>query len=54
MVVLIVYVDDTFVYDSYICGIEQVKLQQLRYFLGIEVACSKKRLVLSQRKYVQD
>ena len=65
VIILIVYVDDIIVSGSDVDGIEEVitnlkrkfqikDLGKLRYFLGIEVACGIKGLVLSQRKYVHD
>ena len=59
---LIVYVDDIVITrddtqeisEFKIASIEvsNKKLGQLQYFLGIEVAKSKKWIILSQRKYV--
>lgn len=48
--------------EAEICGLKQClsntfeikDLGQLRYFLGIEVAMSSKRIVLSQRRYTLD
>lgn len=65
LVVLVVYVDDIIVSGSDLNGIEEVQnklkthfqtkdLGPLRYFLGIEVARSRKGIVLSQRKYTKD
>ncbi|XP_020532292.1 uncharacterized protein LOC110008568 [Amborella trichopoda] len=64
-VVVLVYVDDIIVTGRDIQGIDQLKkylgnvldikyLKKLRYFLGIEVAYSKKGLFLSQKKYTLD
>ncbi|XP_019199893.1 PREDICTED: uncharacterized protein LOC109193507 [Ipomoea nil] len=64
-VLLIVYVDDIVITGSDASGIEALKsflgsefhtkdLGVLKYFLGIEVARSKKGIFLSQRKYVLD
>lgn len=57
--------DGTIVFGNNLNGIEEVKSQfkerlqtkilgQIRYFLGIEVAHSKREVLLSQRKNVQD
>lgn len=57
--------DGTIVFGNDLNGIEEVKSQlkehlqtkilgQIRYFLGIEVAHSKREVLLSQRKNVQD
>ncbi|XP_058099004.1 uncharacterized mitochondrial protein AtMg00810-like [Magnolia sinica] len=65
IMVLIVYVDDIVLSGSDSAGMRVVKdflktkfeikdLGPLRYFLGIEVARSSSRLVLSQRKYALD
>lgn len=62
---LIVYVDDIVITGNDHHGITQVKqhlchhfqtkdLGRLRYFLGIEIAQSKRGIVISQRKYVMD
>ena len=62
---LIVYVDDIIITGDDIQGIVELKtflkgqfhtkyLGQLQYFLGIEVAQSKKEISLSQWKYVLD
>jgi cobalamin biosynthesis protein CobT len=40
--------------DNLIKEFEMKDLGELRYFLGIEVARSKKRVVLSQHNYVLD
>ena len=65
MVVLIVYVDDIILTGDDVEGIEELKkelssefeikdLSQLRYFLGMEIARSRRGLVVSQRKYILD
>ena len=65
MTCLIVYVDDIIITGSDLEGIERIKshlkmkfdvkdLGELKYFLGIEMAYSKKGLFLSQRKYTLD
>ena len=62
---LIVYVDDIIVKSSDQDGIQKLKqhlfshfqtkdLGKLKYFLGIEVAQSNSRVVISQRKYTLD
>ena len=62
---LIVYVDDIVITGNDHHGITQVKqhlchhfqtkdLGRLRYFLGIEIAQSKRGIVISQRKYAMD
>lgn len=62
---LIVYVDEIILTGDNIDEMEQLKkslasefeikdLGQLRYFLGMEVARSKKGITVSQRKYVID
>ena len=64
-IVLIIYVDDIIISGSDSTGIANLKtyfskhfhtkdLGALRYFLGIEVACSSQGIFLSQRKYVLD
>ena len=64
-IVLIVYVDNIIISGSDSVGIADLKtylskhfhttdLGALRYFLGIEVACSSQGIFLSQRKYVLD
>jgi Reverse transcriptase (RNA-dependent DNA polymerase) len=63
--ILVVYVDDIVLTGNYPVEMKRLKaslakefemknLGELRYFLGIEVARSKKRIVLSQQKYVLD
>ena len=65
MAVLIVYVDDIILTGSYAEELNELKnvlarefevkdLGSLKYFLGMEVARSKKGIVVSQRKYVLD
>ncbi|XP_024310449.1 uncharacterized protein LOC106866887 isoform X2 [Brachypodium distachyon] len=65
LVVLIVYVDDIIITGDDGSEIKRLKQQltkefevkdlgHLRYFLGIEVSQSAKRIYLSQRKYVLD
>lgn len=65
MVLILVYVDDLLITGSSEYGIKQIKeflhckfkikeLGLLKYFLGIEVARSKKGIVINQRKYVLD
>ena len=62
---LAVYVDDMIITGDDESEIAQLKVRlgkefevkdlgQLRYFLGIEVACAPEGIVLSQRKYVLD
>ena len=64
-ILLIVYVDDIVITESDAQGISSLKeffqasfqtkdLGQLKYFLGIELAYSRKGIFLSQRKYVPD
>ncbi|XP_024024098.1 uncharacterized protein LOC112092356 [Morus notabilis] len=64
-VILIVYVDDIILTGDNIAEMERLKsilamefevkdLGQMRYFLGMEVARSKKGINVSQRKYVFD
>ncbi|CAH9095246.1 unnamed protein product [Cuscuta europaea] len=63
--VLIVYVDDIILTGNYCKEIEDLKkklaqefeikdLGELKYFLGMEIARSKKGIVVSQRKYILD
>ena len=63
--ILIVYVDDIIITGDDLIEMEQLKkslsssfeikdLGTLRYFLGMEVARSRKGLVVSQRNYVLD
>jgi Reverse transcriptase (RNA-dependent DNA polymerase) len=63
--IIAVYVDDIVLTDNDPTEMKRIKaslatefetkdLGELRYFLGIEVARSKKRVVLSQQKYVPD
>jgi hypothetical protein len=63
--ILAVYVDDIIITGNDTLEIAQLKenlskefevkdLDQLRYFLGIEIARSPRGIVLSQRKYVLD
>jgi len=63
--VLIVYVDDIILTGDDYGGLEQLKeklakefeikdLGEMRYFLGMEVARSRKGIVVSQRKYILD
>jgi len=62
---LVVYVDDSAITGDDTTGIDSLKkylrkhfqtndLGSLEYFLGIEVAISKKGILLSRRKYVLD
>ena len=62
---LIIYVDDIVITGSDQDGIQKLKqhifnhfqtkdLGKLKYFLGIEVAQSNSRVVISQRKYTLD
>jgi uncharacterized protein (DUF2164 family) len=63
--ILVVYVDDIVLTNNDLTEMKKIKaslatefeikdLGELRYFLGIEVAQSKKGVVLSQQKYVLD
>ena len=63
--ILIVYVDDIILTGDYVMEMNQLKkslasefeikdLGSLRYFLGMEMVCSKKGIVVSQRKYILD
>jgi Reverse transcriptase (RNA-dependent DNA polymerase) len=63
--ILIVYVDDIVLTGNNLAEMKRLKaslvkefkmkdLGELRYFLGIEVARSKKGVVLSQQRYVLD
>ena len=65
IILLVVYIDDIVIIGSDIIGISSLKsflhtqfhtkdLGMLKYFLGVEVTRSKKRIFLSQRKYVMD
>ncbi|CAN1791793.1 Retrovirus-related Pol polyprotein from transposon TNT 1-94, partial [Linum perenne] len=65
LAILIVYVDDIIITGDDIEEIRKLKLKlatefeikdlgELRYFLGMEVARSKRGLVISQRKYILD
>ena len=65
MTILIVYVDDIILTRDNTGEVERLKkvlatefevkdLGQMRYFLGIEVARSRKGISISQRKYVLD
>ena len=65
MTILIVYVDDIVLTGDDIGEVERLKkvlatefevkdLGQMRYFLGMEVAKSRKGISISQRKYVLD
>jgi len=65
IILLVVYVDDIVITGDDCAGISSLKeflhakfhtkdLGQLKYFLGVEVARSKKGIFLSQRKYVLD
>ncbi|KAI9162582.1 hypothetical protein LWI28_028704 [Acer negundo] len=65
MAILIVYVDDIILTGNYDEEIQRLKvflakefeikdLGNLKYFLGMEVARSKKGIVVSQRKYILD
>ena len=63
--VLIVYVDDIILMGDNVVGINHLKkglatefeikdLGALRYFLGLEIARSKKGIIFSQQKYMLD
>ena len=65
IILLVVYVDDIVITGNDTTGISSLKsflhtqfhtkdLGMLKYFLGVEVARSKKGIFLSQRKYVLD
>ena len=64
MAILIVYVDDIILIGDNIGEVERLKvlatefevkdLGQMRYFLRMEVARSRKGISISQRKYVLD
>ena len=65
MTILIVYVDDIILTGDNTREVERLKkvlatefevkdLSQMRYFLGMEVAKSRKGISISQRKYVLD
>ena len=65
MILLIIYVDDTVVTDDDLEKIKKLQtylafefkmkdLERLKYFLSMEVTCSRDRICLSQRKYVLD
>ena len=49
--ILPMYVDDIIVTENDKKEQEEMKQQQ-KYFLGIEEACSKQRIFISQKKYV--
>ena len=64
-VILAVYVDDILVTGSDLTGIQRTKdhlqkhfvtkdMDKLKYFLNIELAYTRDRIALSQRKYVLD
>lgn len=64
-ILLVVYVDNIVITGDDVEGIQALKgfpqsqfqtedLGPLRYFLGIEIALSKKGISLSQRKYTLD
>ena len=65
IIFLVVYVDDIIITGDDMAGISTLKcflhgqfhtkdLGMLKYFLGVKVMRSKRRIVLSQRKYVLD
>ncbi|XP_054778065.1 uncharacterized mitochondrial protein AtMg00810-like [Prosopis cineraria] len=65
IILILVYVDDLLITGSFKSGIKETKeflhskfkikdLGLLKYFLRIEVACSKRGIVMKQRKYVLD
>ena len=65
IILLIVYVDDIIITENDMAGISSLKsflhdhfhtknLGMLKYFLGVEVMRNKRRIFLSQRKYVLD
>jgi Reverse transcriptase (RNA-dependent DNA polymerase) len=65
IIVILIYVDDLMITGSDLSDIETLKrhlslefdikdLDNLKYFLGIEITRSHKGLFLSQRKYVLD
>ena len=64
-ILLVVYVDDILITGDDTKGIDSLKkylqkliqtkdLRSLKYILGIEVARSKKGILLSMRKYISD
>jgi Reverse transcriptase (RNA-dependent DNA polymerase) len=65
MIIVLVYVDNIIIAENNLEEINRVKIQLkdkfdikylglLKYFLGIEVAHSPKRIFISQRKYTLD
>ena len=65
IILLVVYVDDIIITRNDMACISSLKsflhgqfhtkdLEMLKYFLGVEVMRSKRRIFLSQRKYVLD
>ena len=65
IILLVVYFDDIIITESDMAGISSLKsflhsqfhtkdLGMLKYFLGVKVMRSKRRIFLSQRKYVLD